>query len=107
MPHYSGKKGNSEFGQHTTAIDDTEEMIEILTQMPWQNRIKLGIIVGRRPKKPFFNCTITDTSLIFKLGGSSVQTIAVTFNGCTPVEFFEEFEKRYTKPIRLRNTTES
>jgi hypothetical protein len=102
MPHYNGKMGNSEFGQHTTAIEGTELLIEALSKMPWKNRVKLGIIEGRRPKKPFLNCTITDTSLIFKIGASSVQTIAVTVNGITPVAFFETFEKEFKVPMRVR-----
>ena len=103
MPHYNGKKGNSEFGKHSTAIDGTEELIETLTKMQFKNRIKLGIIVGRKPKKPFLNCTITDTSLIFKLGANSVQTITVTVNGATTTEFYSEFTKLYGLPIRIRS----
>lgn len=106
MPHYNGKMGNSEFGQHTTAIEGTELLIETLSKMPWKNRIKLGIIEGRRPKKPFLNCTITETSLIFKLGASSVQTIAVTINGTTPMTFFEAFEKEFKQPMRVRTNIE-
>jgi hypothetical protein len=102
MPHYNGKLGNSEFGQHTTAIEGTEKLIETISKLPWKSRIKLGIIIGRRPKKPFLNCTITSTSLIFKLGASSVQTIAVTINGISPIEFFEAFEKEFQEPIRVR-----
>lgn len=103
MPHYNGKMGNSEFGQHTTAIEGTELLIETLSKLPWKSRVKLGIIEGRRPKKPFLNCTITETSLIFKIGASSVQTIAVTVNGITPTHFFEAFEKEFKKPIRVRS----
>jgi hypothetical protein len=106
MPHYNGKMGNSEFGQHTTAIEGTELLIETLSKMQWKNRIKLGIIEGRRPKKPFLNCTITETSLIFKLGASSVQTIAVTINGTTPMTFFETFEKEFKQPMRVRTNLE-
>jgi hypothetical protein len=102
MPHYNGKMGNSEFGQHTTAIEGTELLIETLSKMPWKNRIKLGIIQGRRPKQPFLNCTITESSLIFKIGASSVQTIAVTVNGIAPVDFFEAFEKQFNEPVRVR-----
>jgi hypothetical protein len=102
MPHYSGNIKNSTFGQHTTAIEGTEKLIETLSLMPWKNRIKLGVIEGRRPKTHFINCTITSTSLIFKIGASSVQTITVTANGCSPLEFFEYFEKQYKEPIRVR-----
>jgi hypothetical protein len=102
MPHYNGKTGNSTFGQHTTAIEGTELLIETISKMPWKSRVKLGIIEGRRPKKPFLNCTITETSLIFKIGASSVQTIAVTVNGITPADFFEEFEREFKQPMRVR-----
>lgn len=102
MPHYNGKLGNSEFGKHTTAIDGTEELINALSKMPYKTRIKLGIITARKPAFPFINCTVTDTSLIFKIGTSSVQTIAVTMNGVTPGVFLKELQLSFTGKMRVR-----
>jgi hypothetical protein len=102
MPHYNGRLGNSQFGKHTTAIEGTEDLIIALSKMPYKNRIKLGIITSRKPAFPFLNCTVTDTSLIFKIGTSSVQSITVTINGSTPKAFLELLQTRYTADIRVR-----
>ena len=103
MPHYNGKLNNSVFGVHTTAIDGIEALILTISKMPYKTRIKLGEITKQKPKIPFINCTITKTSLIFKVGVTSVQIITVTVNKITPKQFIEELDKDFGQVIRIRS----
>ena len=102
MPHYNGKFNNAIFGHHTTAIEGIEPLILALSKMPYKTRIKLGVISSVKPKAPFINCTVTTTSLIFKVGMTSVQTITVTVKQVTPQVFINEFVKRFDQVVRVR-----
>jgi hypothetical protein len=103
MPHYNGKMGNSKFGKHTTYIEGLEVLVKAISKMPLKSRIKLGIIEKRKPAKPFINCTVTQTSLIFKVGITSIQTFTVTTQDITPLEFLEKFLPTFDQEIRVRS----